>query len=68
MKTFRMHISSPAASSLKDVETWTLDDMGFDEVQWNKLTEEEKEHELDEYAKELLFNWYIEYTLSTQES
>lgn len=60
-KQFKFWVDSSKNISFKYEEIFNLDDMGLTEEDWQEMTEEEKEFALEEYAKELLFNRYIEY-------
>lgn len=67
MTTYEFWISSPKNISFRHKEIIDISDIGFDEEEWNELTEQEREYELDEYCKELAFNSYVNYGWSEKE-
>lgn len=62
MRMFQFQVSSSRNITFKYSETFTLEDMGFSEEEWQEMSEAEREQSVDEYAEELLFNQYVNFS------
>lgn len=58
---YKVWISSFRNISFNYEEEINLDDLGYDEETWLQLSEAEREVILDDYCRELLLNYYVEY-------
>lgn len=67
MNTYTFWVSSPANATFSYEEEFTVEELGYTDQEWDDLSEEEKDAELESYCKTILFDKYIEYGCNEEE-